>query len=325
MSSQGTPNPQQETVSSSGAVSPPPAKAGGNGNRNGNGGGTGGKRTRSSFGPIVTAIVVVVIIGVIVYLGISSRPPAKAGEQGGWLSLAGAWLGIMGLLVVLCIFLGWVISERPLGILVGSRNLMSLSRFQMLAWSVVILSAVLTIAFRRIVLFGGDVALDLHIDQHLWALLGISTASLVGTPLILQNKTSKEPDPNAVAKTETALQATGDKDATAGMIDQNRQGTLFANPSIKDARITDMFEGDEVGNTAYVDIAKVQMFLFTIITIVAYCYQIYHQLVGLKPVPTSDDLQMPVVSAGLVAMLGISHAGYLGSKTADHTPPKNGN
>jgi len=315
MSSQPTPNPQEQPGSSTGATVAPAKTE--TKNKNGNGGGI---KIPPIFGPIVTAIVILLIVGAIIYLGVSSHPAAKPGEKDGWLSLTGAWLGIMTLLVALCIFLGCVISGRPLGILVGSRNLMSLSRFQMVAWSVVILSAVLAIAFRRIVLFSGAEALNMAIDQHLWALLGISTVSLVGTPLILQNKTTKEPDPSVAQKTSAALQATGDQESVDS-INQNRQGTLYANPDIKDARITDMFEGDEVGNTAYVDIAKVQMFLFTIITIMAYCYQIFHLLAGLPAVPKSEDLQMPVVSAGLVAMLGISHAGYLGSKTANHTPP----
>ena len=83
-----------------------------------------------------------------------------------------------------------------------------------------------------------------------------------------------------------------------------------------------MFEGDEVGNTAYVDIAKVQMFLFTILTILAYCSAIYHELWGLSQAkPDFTNLAMPALSSGMIGLLGISHAGYLGSKTADHTAP----
>ena len=256
-----------------------------------------------------TSIVVALIVAAIYY----------AGTRKEWCATE-SWLLTLGLLVVLCIYLGWVISGRPLGILVGSRNLMSLSRFQMVAWTIVILSAFLTIAFRRIL---GGVAnpLDIVIDQHLWALLGISTASLVGTPLILQNKTGKDTDQATVAKTAIA---TGE---TAQQVDDNRQGNLYANPSITDARVTDMFEGDEVGNTAYIDIAKVQMFLFTIIIIVAFCYQVYGMLCDFCKTGNIAALVMPVLSPGLIALLGISHAGYLGSKTADHTPvspPTNG-
>jgi hypothetical protein len=264
-----------------------------------------------SFKPSGTAMMILLTVAGIFYIGYFSKPPAEKG--GGCLSLTTAWFCMMALLVLLCVVLGFVISKQPLGILVNNRNLMSLSRFQTVAWSVVILAAVLTIAFRRIFSMGDDPhVLDIAMDKHLWALLGISMASLVGTPLILQNKTSKDPDPKAVAQTQTALAATGQADPE---INTNRQGTLYVNPSVADARITDMFQGDEVGNTAYVDIAKVQMFLFTIITIMAYCYAIYTNL-------ANEKLEMPALSEGMIAMLGISHAGYLGSKTADHTPTK---
>jgi hypothetical protein len=307
-SPQTAPNPQQpvSTTPSTAVAAPAPVTTGGDGG----GGGTG----RAPASPLKrgTALVIAVIVTAIYYVGVSGK-----------LSATNSWMWTMGLLIVLCLYLGSVISGRALGIFIGSRNLMSLSRFQMVAWSIVIISGFLTIAFRRIVLLGNADPFKIAMDPHLWALLGISTASLVGTPLILQNKTTKDPDPKAVAQTATALQASGGQVAeTSASIEAHRQGNLYVNPSITDARFTDMFEGDEVGNTAYVDIAKVQMFLFTVLTIVAYCFAIYHLLVGLPSKPTDADLQMPPLSQGFIALLGISHAGYLGSKTADHTPTK---
>jgi hypothetical protein len=253
-----------------------------------------------------SAVVIAVIVLAIYYVGIWAQFAANS-----------SWLWTLGLLIVLCIYLGWLISGRPLGILVSDRNLMSLSRFQMIAWSVVILSGFLTIAFRRI---AARVAspLDIGMDSHLWALMGISTTSLVGTPLILQNKRDKPTDPDAVVKAAVTLKENPQE------VEDNRQGNLYANNSIKDARVTDLFEGDEVGNTAYVDMAKVQMFLFTIIIIVAFCYQLYDGFsrlgTSLDPKMVAEVAVMPVLSQGLITLLGISHVGYLGSKTADHTP-----
>ena len=217
-----------------------------------------------------------------------------------------AWIMTMLLLGALFLLLGSIISKRPLGILVGSRNLMSLSRLQIVAWTLVILSAFVTIAFKRI-LGGGPSPLDIAMDERLWALMGISTASLIGTPLILQNKATQKADDDQVKAAGEALQEDPEE------IKKNSDGKLYANASINDARITDIFEGDEVGNTAYVDISKVQMFMFTMITIVAYCFAIYTTL-------GANKLEMPTLSQGMIALLGISHAGYLGSKTADHTP-----
>lgn len=302
-SPQTAPNPQQPVSTTPSAAAPAQAPV-----RTGEGGGTGGAPTS----PLKrgTALVIAVIVAAIYYVGVSGR-----------FSPTNSWIWTMGLLIGLCLYLGAVISGRALGIFIGSRNLMSLSRFQMVAWSIVIISGFLTIAFRRIVLLGNADPFSIAMDPHLWALLGISTASLIGTPLILQNKTTKNPDQKAVEQTAAALQASGGQAAeTPASIDAHRQGNLYVNPSITDARFTDIFEGDEVGNTAYVDIAKVQMFLFTVLTMVAYCFAIYHLLSGLPSNPTDAQLQMPPLSEGFIALLGISHAGYLGSKTADHTP-----
>ena len=51
------------------------------------------------------------------------------------------WLVIAVLMVVYFLFLGRWISGRPLGTLISERNLMSLSRFQMVSWTVLLLSA----------------------------------------------------------------------------------------------------------------------------------------------------------------------------------------
>ena len=264
-----------------------------------------GANTVSNFRrTVVPTCVVAVLLAAIVYVGLHQAYAATR-----------AWTLTMGLMFLLFLYLGTVISGRPLGILVGSRNLISLSRFQTVAWTMVLLSAFLTVAFRRIM---ADLAapLDISMDPHLWALMGISTASLISTPLILQNKVSKDP-----ANAKAMDSASKSLNENVEDIEKHRQGLLYANPSIQDARLTDMIEGDEVGNTAYIDISKVQMLLFTVVILVAYCYSVYNLLgqLGAGKI-VADKLAMPALSDGVIALLGISHAGYLGSKAADHTP-----
>ena len=99
-------------------------------------------------------------------------------------------------------------------------------------------------------------------------------------------------------------------------VENNRQGTLYANSKISDARVTDMFQGDELGNTMHVDMAKLQMFFFTVIAAMAYLILVFRNLRS-----TGQDLGgLPVLSEGVVYALGISHASYLASKGLDHTP-----
>lgn len=215
------------------------------------------------------------------------------------------------LMLLSFVIVGKSITHRPLGVLVNQRNLMSLSRFQMTVWTVVVLSAYFTFALTRIKVGAPD-PLAVQMDWHLWALLGISATSLVGTPLILSTKQDKEPDPAVIERTAQLIHEPKED------IDANREGTLYVNPSITDACFTDMFEGDEVNNTAHVDLAKVQMFYFTIIAAVAFFVMVFHALTQANP----DLDRLPMLPDGLVAILGISNAGYLTSKGIDHTKLK---
>ena len=62
-------------------------------------------------------------------------------------------------------------------------------------------------------------------------------------------------------------------------VDDNRQGTLYANSSPSEALFSDVFEGDEVGNTAYVDAAKLQMFVFTVVLVASYLASLWQMFV----------------------------------------------
>lgn len=213
------------------------------------------------------------------------------------------------LLFLLMLQIGRAIVGLPFGVLISDLNVVSLARFQMVIWTVLILSAYLAHAFARIRKGDGMQALDIAIDSNLWILMGISTTSLVASPLILNTKKAEDPDEGVVAKTAAS---SGEAAATVAT---NSQGIVYANSSKSDARLTDMFQGDELGNTTHVDLAKVQMFYFTIIAAVVFFAAVLHNMLG-----GGDLTRLPTLSEGFVALLGISHAGYLGSKGVDHTP-----
>jgi hypothetical protein len=240
----------------------------------------------------------IVTIAIIIAIALSGMYVNKA---------TSSYLLVLAAFVVFCMFLGRWISGRPLGIFIGDRNLMSLSRFQMVLWTILILSAYLTMCLQR-VHHGISDPLAIGMDWHLWALMGISTASLIGSPLLLGNKTQKEADPDAVKKAAAQLKE------NEGEIQQNSAGTLYANSSINDASFADIFQGDEISNTAYIDVAKVQMFFFTLVSLLVYGTALFQMFKG------TNYSAMPNLSDGLIALLGISHSGYLMSKTADHTP-----
>jgi cell division protein FtsL len=231
-----------------------------------------------------------------------------------WVLPAGwNWIAMMVVVAALVVFLGEVCTGRLLGCLINEQKLMSLSRFQMLVWTIVIVSAYGAIAMERVKNGAVVEPLVVGVDWQVWALLGISTTSLIGTPLLNGNKTRKQPA-QLDAQVQKTAQALGENPQE---IANNRAGVLYENASVADARFTDMFEGEELANAQLLDVGKLQMFLFTIIIATIYGIQLY-QLIAHNDL--TDDVSLPKVNEGLLALLGVSHAGYLGTKGITQTP-----
>lgn len=225
------------------------------------------------------------------------------------------WLTTLGLFGGVGILLGLSTTGRISGIFINDRRLMSLSRFQLALWTLLILSAYFAIFIGR--LRAGTIAepLAIDIDWKLWVVMGISGTSLVGRSLITGKKSGVEPV-DIKFEANTAAKALKEDQSE---IEKNRIGVLYANRCIADAQYTDMFEGDEMRNTRYIDLAKLQMFFFTIIALFSYAFLL------LAVMHTADPAgidHFPEMSEGFVAVLGISHAGFLGSGGVTYTPTK---
>lgn len=213
----------------------------------------------------------------------------------------------LGLLLFI-LFIGEFVTGNRFGALITERNVMSLARFQMMIWTALILGTLFTFIITRIRMNVPN-ALDVAIDQHFWVLLGISTASLVGSPLILSTKANLNPAQGIIDKTAQELKEPAED------IKNNKQGSLYVNANMADARFSDMFQGDDIATTAHLDLAKVQMFFFTMIAATSFIYMAYKMVVA----PMANLSSFPALSDGFVAILGISNAGYLGSKTVNYS------
>lgn len=228
---------------------------------------------------------------------------------------------VMVLVAAFIVLLGLALTGRALGILINERRLMSLSRFQMALWTVLIIAGYFVVVVARVK--SGEVAepLVILIDWQLWALLGISTTALVGSPLLDANKKRKElgkdqaQKQELLTKTADAFKAEGE---TVLAVDRNREGILYGNESLDDARFTDLFEGDEVGNAHLIDVGKLQMFLFTAIVAVVFAAQLF-QLIAYSDL-LADDIGLPVLPGGLLALMGVSNTAYLANKGVARTP-----
>jgi hypothetical protein len=99
--------------------------------------------------------------------------------------------------------------------------------------------------------------------------------------------------------------------------DQERVGSLHVNDSICKARWADLFSTESVGSQRLTDLGKMQMFLITVVLLFAYAALIWAQLsapgaeLAIRLLPS---VSLPAVSQSMVALFGISHAGYLAAK-----------
>jgi hypothetical protein len=219
-------------------------------------------------------------------------------------------------LVLLTIFLavaGQGVSGLLLGALIDERNKMSLSRLQLTLWTILILSALLTVALSNILSGVTEHPLAIGIPKEVWLLMGISTISLVGSPLIKNTKQEKEPAP---AEREATI-ALLTKQAGIPTDRIQNKGQIVINTNPQDARLSDLFKGEETGNAANLDLAKIQMFFFTIILVIAYAGLLYAMFAHSDRKTTIENF--PSVDQSMLALLGISHAGYLANKAVPHS------
>ncbi len=217
-----------------------------------------------------------------------------------------SWVLVMASTILFLAVAGKGIKGVYRGALIDHRNRISLSRLQMLVWTVVVVSAYGTMVAARL---GDDPlqALEVGVPQELWWLMGISTTSLVGSPLLLSTK--KDPS-LTLPDQDMRLQSQGvDPQST------HVEGQVVANNDVAAAGWPDLFTGEEVANVSHLDLAKIQMFFFTVVVVLTYAAAIG------KLLSRGEVSQLPPVNQGMVALLGISHAGYLTSKAVPTAKP----
>lgn len=229
----------------------------------------------------------------------------------GWFSTAygkqaQGWLAVAILLAVFSAILGHSVMGLWRGILIDSRNVISLSRLQMVVWTVVVMSAYMAAALYN-VYTGIDEPLGISIPEQVWIAMGISTTSLVGAPMLLAPKAAKPPSEEAYGATKMELVRKGESPEETTHI-----GQLLCNMSPWIAQWSDMFTGDETSNGGHIDVAKVQMFFFTLLIIISYCVALWHMFMNAQP---DGITAFPRLDNSTIALLGISHSGYLLNKT----------
>jgi hypothetical protein len=272
-----------------------------------------------------------------------------------WFGLLLTWGIIAVLMLVIIIVIGVSLGKGGKGILIDPMtNMMSLSRLQVVLWTWVILSAFISLALVRIgdsILHPNDYKcsppatgqeatcadpIAIQLPPLLWALMGISLTSAVGAPLLKVAKAQRTTDQSqenvdrarkrgaapASAETYQAVltRRLADNDGLKKEIGEEKPlGAVVRKDSPSKADFSDFFTGEEVSTFGYVDIAKVQNMFFTLVVVVSYVVA----LAAVMYTPNIAQLfTFPDPPSGLVALIGISHAGYLVDKSTTHSSPE---
>jgi hypothetical protein len=201
-----------------------------------------------------------------------------------WLVLFASILGAMALV-------GRRITGHARGFLLDRRKKYSLSQLQIVVWTLVLMPSLATI----VLAYG---TMSITISGDLLALMGISAASLGGSLIIKDYQADSPPEPTTKAVPDGVV----------------NEGRLAANVEDTRARWSDMFRAeileDSLNNK--LDFGKFQLFLVTLVAVSGYVLVLFNQ--GFTH--NGASYALPELSAGVVSLIGISHAGYLGIKTA---------
>ncbi|MCP4359495.1 MAG: hypothetical protein GY796_15910 [Chloroflexi bacterium] len=101
-------------------------------------------------------------------------------------------------------------------------------------------------------------------------------------------------------------------------VEKDKAGLIHINESVEDARWSDILSGELISNYQLTDIAKVQMFFFTIIIVFTYATLIWAQMSSneaSRALWILPSVSLPTFSESLVVLLGLSHGGYLAVKS----------
>jgi hypothetical protein len=242
-----------------------------------------------------------------------------------WFSLPRTLLWIMNMVLItlFIVIAGKGITGQWPGFLIDDRlNRISLSRFQLVLWTIVILPALLTVVIFNIPNASDappdspvkDDPLNVQVPPEVWGLLGISVVSLASSEYIKDQNVDQD----------VLQQKLDEQEAAESPQEIAVDPSLPApNSDPAQARFVDMFRGETESSKGFLEIGKVQMFFFTLVVALAYA-------TAVGDVLRDTELQviegLPGLTAGMVALLGISQGGYIANKAISYnsTPSTSG-
>lgn len=333
------------------------------------------KRDPQSGGNVAAIVALVAAMAVVTLV-----LPVRLG-RGWWI-----WTWIINLVLMFVIMgmagIGLGAKGGFWAVFVDNRNMVSLSRFQIVLWTLVVLSAFWTIGLARVgdYWFGGhaeryvwraadlqfespleepaaeqgqpeDTAaeeeapgdadaeeaertrfgpLELKLPAVLWALMGISVTSAVASPLIKQDKKQRtetnQEDYSRMLRTTLRSSGRTEEPPPGAQAEESGEGSEFDTTGAVvyrnedyEPKFFDLFRGEDPKSLFYLDIGKVQNFFFTVVAVITYALAIGAAIGAAGSIAAL--FEFPDISEGLLAVLGISHGGYLLNKVTNTPQP----
>jgi len=220
-----------------------------------------------------------------------------------------AWLIELLVFIFLFVVLGFGYKGYWFGMLVDGRNKISLSRLQMVAWTILFVATFFVIYIWNIghpPKAGLTAALNLTVPDAVWVLMGLAGLSAAGTPLILSAKSP--PDSGG---TQPPAPADPSK-----FID----GVVAKRRSQARPEWSDIVLGDDAANCEAIDVSKVQQLFLSLVAVVVYGYAIAQTMMLAAPRTGAVAIDaLPGMTSGFLTLIAASHASYLAYKAVSHS------
>ena len=216
-------------------------------------------------------------------------------------------------LVLAYVVAGFLARSRFDGALVDDLNKISLARFQLVVWSIVILGDYYVASMWNL---AHGVALP-QISSELLGVIGIVGGVPVVSNVIKDSKKNSL-GPQLQAGTGSSGLPTPTPPGAGPSV-----GSLTMNTSTSAASWSDLYFGEEVANQNVIDVSRLQKLLFTTILVIAYLTMVWKGFAAPRVHVDAGSVAgvgMPALDNGFVWLLVISNGAYLASKATPKTP-----
>jgi len=263
-------------------------------------------------------LAILTLLGLAVAANVVNGKAGVAGYFGG--GRPETWLITLGLFAAALAVAGYAAVGRWDGIFIDSENRISLSRFQLILWTLLLVSALMTAGLINAMKPADPTPLQIRIPPRIWALLGLGAFTAVAAPAIDQDKRTLSQVENVAFESQRATGLEGGE-AIGTYLEKEQglgakpefKGAILVKKEPKDARWIDIIRGDSAG-AVHVDVAKMQQLAFTLLLIAVYGMALRTRMSG-----SLDIDEFPDVDTGFLALLGLSHAAYLADKQIGFT------